>query len=268
MIKENNLNFSQKKETNPSNKSKENMSKIKADDNNDKNPIKDIIANKKKDNKTPENKNKANLTASNILYNILKNISFISEIETGVPEDIPKMTIDFLKKYDCIIYDLLDGSYYVNTNKKDEIKSYLKSGGSFLVTHDKWDSDEGPLELIGLKKEIFEDTGITGSNKAKVSRHGHSIFDCYHDLTDWRVIDIEKTHRSHHIVKNDTQNTARVVMEFDNNLETGIKFDYLTVNEIGNGRIAYWAAGHHSQISEDEKKLFVNIVSWLTKIKQ
>ena len=204
----------------------------------------------------------------NILYNILKNISFISEIETGVPEDIPKMTIDFLKKYDCIIYDLLDGSYYVNTNKKDEIKSYLKSGGSFLVTHDKWDSDEGPLELIGLKKEIFEDTGITGSNKAKVSRHGHSIFDCYHDLTDWRVIDIEKTHRSHHIVKNDTQNTARVVMEFDNNLETGIKFDYLTVNEIGNGRIAYWAAGHHSQISEDEKKLFVNIVSWLTKIKQ
>ena len=80
MIKENNLNFSQKKETNPSNKSNENKSKIKADNNNDKNPIKDIISNKKIDNKTPENKNKANLTASNILYNILKNKNLLNHV--------------------------------------------------------------------------------------------------------------------------------------------------------------------------------------------
>jgi hypothetical protein len=80
MIKENNLNFSQKKETNPSNKSNENKSKIKADNNNDKNPIKDIIYNKKIDNKTPENKNKANLTASNILYNILKNKNLLNHV--------------------------------------------------------------------------------------------------------------------------------------------------------------------------------------------
>ena len=82
------------------------------------------------------------------------------------------------------------------------------------------------------------------------------------------MIDIVKSHRSHHVVKNDTQNTARVVMEFDKDIETGIKFDYLTVNEIGNGRITYWAAGHTYEITNDEKKLFINIVSWLTKIKQ
>ena len=57
-------------------------------------------------------------------------------------------------------------------------------------------------------------------------------------------------------------------MELDNDFETGDKFDYLTVNEVGNGRIAYWAAGHHYNISNYEQKLFINIVSWLTKNKQ
>ena len=39
------------------------------------------------------------------------------------------------------------------------------------------------------------------------------------------------------------------------------------VNELGRGRIAYWAAGHSLNISEEEKKLFINIVDWLTKYK-
>ena len=58
-------------------------------------------------------------------------------------------------------------------------------------------------------------------------------------------------------------------MEFDKeNIETGEKMDYLTVNEVGKGRIVYWAAGHTNSISDYEKKLFINIVSWLTKNKQ
>ena len=206
---------------------------------------------------------------TDMLYNLLKNASFISKIKIGSPDIIPLMTTDFLKEYDCIIYDFYDTSYLINTDKKDEIKSYIKSGGSFLVTHDKWDSDKGPLELIGLKYNHNDtEIEISSSKRAKVSRYGHSLFDCYHDLTDWRIIDIRKTHKSHHIIKNDIKNTARVIMEFEKDIETGIKYDYLTVNEIGKGRIAYWAAGHHDDITEDEQKLFINIVSWLTKIKQ
>ena len=70
----------------------------------------------------------------NVLYNIFKTIPFISQIDPGIPENISKITTDFLNKYDCIIYDLENGSCYLNIDKKDEIKSYLKSGGSFLVT--------------------------------------------------------------------------------------------------------------------------------------
>ena len=50
--------------------------------------------------------------------------------------------------------------------------------------------------------------------------------------------------------------------------ETGEKLDYLTVNEIGKGRIAYWGAGHSNRVTNEEKKLLLNIISWLTHHKQ
>ena len=204
-----------------------------------------------------------------LLTNLLKSSSFVSKVDIGNKDIIPKFTNDFLKSYDCIIYGFNDYMTNINTEKKNEIESYIKSGGSFLVTHDRWDADKGPLELIGLVRCDDCDTGISNSIKAKVSRFGHPIFDSYYNLNDWRVIDIARSHKSYHKVKNSIDNTARVVIEFDKeNIETGEKMDYLTVNEVGKGRIAYWAAGHTNSIYDNEKKLFINIVSWLTKNKQ
>ena len=200
-----------------------------------------------------------------ILINILKNISFISEVTIGTPDIIPKMTSNFMKAYDCIIYGFSD-SIYSNNEKENEIKLYLKSGGSFLVTHDKWEKNNAHLNLIGLETN-YTFYSISISEYAKVSRFGHPIFDSYHDLTDWTRINISKTHTSHKAI-NDLSNTGRIVMELDKNIETGVKYDYLTVNEKDKGRIAYWAAGHTNNITDDEKKLFFNIISWLTKNKQ
>ena len=189
----------------------------------------------------------------------------ISEVTVGTTNILSKLTFDFLSKYDCIIYDLLDSGTTVNTESQD-IKQYINNGGSFLVTHDRWDEDYGPLELIDSeRKQTNADHSM--SKKAKVSRYGHSIFDSFYDLTDWRVINIAYAHKSNHLIKNDINNSARVVMELDCDNETGIKYDYLLVNEIGKGRIAYWAAGHSFTISNDEQLLFINIVSWLTKFK-
>ena len=105
------------------------------------------------------------------------------------------------------------------------------------------------------------------TEKAKVSRFGHPIFDSYNDLTDWRQINVAITHSSHKAI-NDVKNTARVVMEIEANCETGEKLDYLTVNEIGKGRIAYWGAGHSNRVTNEEKNLLLNIISWLTHHKQ
>ena len=204
-----------------------------------------------------------------LLINLLNNCSFISKVDLYYKDLNLEITKEFLKSYDSIIYDLKDGANFTNikTEKENEIRSYIDSGGSFLVTHDKWDEDHGPLGLIGLYRWNDNKVETSLSSKAKVSRFGHSIFDSYYNLTDWRIIDISETHKSFHRI-NEAKNSARVVMEFDKDIETGYKLDYLTVNKVGKGRIAYWAAGHHYNISNYEKKLFINIVSWLTKNKQ
>ena len=58
-------------------------------------------------------------------------------MEIGNKDIIPKFTKDFLKSYDCIIYGFIDYRTNINTEKKNEIESYIKSGGSFLVIHDR-----------------------------------------------------------------------------------------------------------------------------------
>jgi len=58
-----------------------------------------------------------------------------------------------------------------------------------------------------------------------------------------------------------------MLIEFILNEETKYRFDYLSANEFGRGRIIYWAAGHSNSLSEDERILFNNIISWLMQIK-
>ena len=82
------------------------------------------------------------------------------------------------------------------------------------------------------------------------------------------MINIAPSHKSHHKIIQHSNSNARIIMEYDFNTATDIKHDYLVVNEIGRGRIAYWAAGHSNKINDNEKKLFVNIVAWLTKYKK
>ena len=207
-----------------------------------------------------------NRTSGDILLNLLKSTPFIKEVRIGSPNIIPEMTESFLSLFDCIIYDLIDDGF-IDTEKSKEIESYLKNdGGSFLVTHDHWDCHKGPLNLIGLER--LDNFDYIHSNKAKVNFYGHEIFNSYNDLTNWKTIDIAKTHKTYHKIINDKNNNARIIMELDIKQATDVKHDYLVVNEVGYGRIAYWAAGHSNTISEEEKKLFINLVAWLTRYKK
>ena len=208
-----------------------------------------------------------NHAKGDLLLNLLKNISFISEVRIGSPNTISEMTESFLLLFDCVIYDFQD-SGYGRESKSKEIEAYIvNNGGSFLVTHDHWDSypSRGPLHLLGME---FDENGIyEETNKAKVSQYGHSIFDSYYNIINWRIINIASTHRTFHKIINQRNNTAKIVMEFEYDTLSENKYDYLVANEIGYGRVAYWAAGHSPNISDDEKKLFINIVAWLTKFK-
>ena len=175
------------------------------------------------------------------------------------------MTGSFLLLFDCVIYDLFDNGFNVNhDNKKEIIEDYIKNdGGSFLVTHDHWDFDKGtgPLNLIGLER--LSNFDYIRTNKARVCRE-HELFNSFNDLTNLVKIDIATTHQIFHKII-EGHKTAKVIMELELDKTTSTRHNYLIVNEIGLGRIAYWAAGDSNKISENEKKLFVIIVAWLTK---
>ena len=45
--------------------------------------------------------------SNDILLNLLKEASFVSEVRIGTPNIIPELTESFLSLFDCFIYDLL-----------------------------------------------------------------------------------------------------------------------------------------------------------------
>ena len=205
---------------------------------------------------------------SDVLLNLLKETPFISEVRIGSPNIIPELTESFLSLFDCFIYDFYNGGFEINTEKEKEIKNYIENdGGSFLVTHDQWDSGtKGPLNLIGL--EYYNSFPYIVCNEAKVEIYpnDHQIYTSYNDLSHLSKMKIAETHKSFHIISSNSK--AKVIMTLYTTTATNFVHDYLTVNELGKGRIAYWAAGHSGTISEEEKKLFINIVAWLTQLKK
>ena len=208
-----------------------------------------------------------NHKSGDIIEKELKKLEFISEIRKGSPNIINQMNESFLSLFDCFIYDLCDSGFGIDHEKQQEIEQYIKNdGGSFLVTHDHWDNrNKAPLDLIGL--EYFQNFPYIRSNKARIC-FSHELFISYNDLTNMGMMNIATTHQTFHKLIEKEDNKARTIMELEIDKPTNIRHDYLVVNEPGYGRIAYWAAGDSNNISEDEKKLFQNIVAWLTKYKK
>lgn len=201
--------------------------------------------------------------ALDILLNLLKNSSFI-DVKIASSFIIEEMSESMLIPYDCVIYDFEDEGYWnIDSEIQEKIRRYIKNGGAFLVTHDHWDAQEGPLDLIGMERDQSFNHQATHSNLTKVILNNHQIFDSYYDLTNWEIVNVSTTHQTYHKIKNSKDNTAKILMKFIVNNE--IKCNYLVANEYFDGRLVYWAAGHTKEISKNEEKLFINIVAWLTR---
>ena len=208
----------------------------------------------------------SNHSAGDILYDLLKKSPFISDIRIASPNVTSEMKESFLSYFDCVIYDLQDFGYNVKLSDNDAVKKYIMNdGGSFLITHDHFDDNKYsnillPLLGIQIEEEIYLKKE---SNKTKIINFEHPIFKSYYDLSNLKTINIAPSHTSFHSVPD--KNKDKILMEFVTDENSGVINDYLVANEVGKGRMVYWSAGHSNYISEEEKTLFINIVSWLTK---
>ena len=132
------------------------------------------------------------------MLNLLKKLSFI-DVKIASSFIIGDMSEGLLIPYDCIIYDFEDYGYWnIDSEKQEIIRRYIKNGGAFLVTHDHWDRQEGPLDLIGMEKDQSFVHDGTHSNLTKVILNNHQIFDSYYDLVNWDIVNISTTHQTYH----------------------------------------------------------------------
>jgi len=206
--------------------------------------------------------------SGDLLEKLLKKIPFVSEVRIGSPDIIPEMSESFLSLFDCIIYDLYDTGFMIKIKDIKAVEKYIENdGGSFLITHDHWDRieefSEG-LYLLGMKFDSSRNMYDTVVNKVKVNHPEHPLFSSYYDLTNWGIIDILFGHSCNHYIEGNIE--EKMLMEFYFDRTTKYIHDYLSVNEVGRGRIIYWAAGHSNNLSGEERLLFNNIVSWLMKV--
>ena len=184
------------------------------------------------------------------LYDTLKGSNLFLKIKIVSLESIKNINELLLSYYDCVIYDLCDAACEIE-NPKEEIENYIKNGGNVIVTHDF--THRGLFDILGLKEKTV-DTGYY--QQVKIVNYEHGIWNSYYDLNEYksRPIKITLTHTS--VLKSNNE-TVRLIVSYNDNDDL-----YLTTRKIGMGNAIFWNAGHSSNITEEEKKLFINIIIW------
>ena len=192
-----------------------------------------------------------------LLYNLLKNISFISNIKLIHPSTIlNQLTEANLINYNIVIFDLKQHGYQNTNTKLEYIKQYISHGGNILVTHDHWTALAGPQELFGGCRSFEEKGSIT--NKAYIVNSRHKIFNSYYDLTEKESVDVAPTHSGWVKVNESLRNDDTVLIR----LRDEIKSEYLMKREINLGKCVYWNVGHSYNLTDFEIKLLTNILAW------
>ena len=192
-----------------------------------------------------------------LLYNLLKNISFISNIKIIHPSTIlNELTESNLINYNIVIFDLKQHGYENTRTKIDYIKHYISHSGNIIVTHDHWTALAGPQELFGGFRSFKEKGSVT--NKAYIVNKRHKIFNSYYDLSENENVDISPTHSGWMQVNESLKNENTVLMK----LKDEINSEYLMQREIGLGKCVFWNVGHEYYLTEFEIKLLTNILAW------
>ena len=192
-----------------------------------------------------------------IFYNLLKNISFISNIKIIHPSEIlSHLTESTLINYNIVIFDLKQHGYENTKTKIEYIKNYISHGGNILVTHEHWTALAGPQELFGGYRTFKEKGSIT--NKAEIVNSKHKIFRSYHDLSGDINVDVAPTHSGWMKVDKNFEKDDTVLMR----LKDEIKSEYLMKREINLGKCVYWNVGHDYNLTDFEIKLLTNILAW------
>ena len=198
---------------------------------------------------------------SPILTNLLKFNNSINKVDIKPSKILTNLKFQDMQQFKAIIYDLQDSGFEEACNIED-INKYLNNGGSIIITHDQW--THWPRKacvnanLIGAKIQPQEYTFVS---KAKILNNNHPIFTSFYNLymNNKDIINISSTHKTDTIYENIEEYYINLLIELDDNKHG----EYLLIKEIEKGKVIFWNVGHSYDLTDYEKKLFMNLIYWI-----
>ena len=166
-----------------------------------------------------------------------------------------------MQQFKAIIYDLQDSGFEETINT-EEINNYLKNGGNIIITHDQWSywtrKASVNAKLFGAKIQKQDYNFVS---KAKIYNNNHPIFTSFYDLylDNKSIINISATHKSDTIYENMEEYYKDLLIELEDNKHG----EYLLIKEIEKGKVIFLNVGHSYDLTDYEKKLFMNFIYWI-----
>ena len=211
--------------------------------------------------------------SSDVIYNILLQIKTIDiTILDAFDPTLDNKSVLYLKKFDLVVIDLLDGGYDFGFRCKKFVKNliqYVKAGGALFSGHDQFDN----THQWGISQEALDMISLLGfKHQNSWGNHGgftayfnkkaicSSIFLVNHALYG-DSINIAFTHQTYSKFDSSCK-TCRVIMKF---VKDGSDQDeYLVTNRPNYiGKTLNIRAGHTSSFTEPEKRIFLSSFLWL-----
>ena len=209
-------------------------------------------------------KNKVLLLTNNkspILNNLLKFNNAVNKIDIQSPNILTNMKFANMQNYKIMIYDL-NNSGFEQTSNPEEFEKYLSNGGNIIITHDQWTyynrKASANAKLLGAK---IQHQNYNVTKKAKIFNNNHPIFTSFYNLymNNQKIIDISETHKTDTIYENKEEFEKDLLIELDDNKHG----EYLLIKEIDKGKLIFWNTGHTCNLTDYEKKLFMNFIYWV-----
>ena len=185
--------------------------------------------------------------------------------------DLNNKNIRYLKKFNLVVLDLVDGGYDLAVRCKNftrTLMQYIKEGGALFSGHDQFDQTHKMyitpesvqmLSLLGFSHENRWGVGGGSTVYFEKSKLKNSIFLVNHALYG-DSIPVSYTHQTYS--KYNSCPTCNVILKFVKNGSD--IYEYLVTNRPnGIGKTVNVRAGHSHSFTEAERKIFLSSFLWL-----
>lgn len=194
--------------------------------------------------------------------------TYIDKTKFNLDFDIKNLSIpgwsNGINEYPLVIFDFFQsaGGYLVYQDDEKNFLSYLAGGGSVFATHNHlgwghfWNDSVYPYFGIEVVRNVPIFWYTDYQAKVNPLNRSHIIFHSPYDLSQLDIFNISLVGEVFNY-----PTTGSVLISYAHHLLVS----YLVIKETGKTRCANIEAGYTLNFTDNEIKIFNNVISWLLK---